>query len=268
MKSRASVRAARAVRRARGRGRLCVAEGNRESRGPKRVPRLRRTRRRRHSIVPRNQERAARVCRRRPGRTTASRVDALIAGAREPHGAQARVPRSQTEIDPPSRISRTSSRWIAARAITSAAASGCWPRTWCSPDGIEKMDGAVSAIERARLGESSAMQEIIGTRRREQLLTAGGAAALAVMIAFMLVPLPKVETAASAAAEASATQARAGAAFDCSTAGIGETDAALDGSRARTGSQRRTCSYLFSAKTFRSRGRSGRDRCTVQRSHA
>ena len=199
-----------------------------------------------------------------------SRVDTLIAGAREGSRRSSRSPacrgRKQrstalADLEDFEQMDRRARDYV--RGGQRLLASDL-----VFSDGIEKMDGAVSAIERARLGESSAMQETIGTRRREQLLTAGGAAALAVMIVFMLVPLPRSRPPRARLPKRRRRRRERGAAFDCSTAGIGETDAALDGSRARTGSQRRTCSYLFSAKTFRSRGRSGRDRRTVQRSHA
>jgi hypothetical protein len=143
-----------------------------------------------------------------------SRVDALIAGAREGLTALeplARVPQSQTEIDAAladledfEQMDRRAREYV--RGGQRLLASDL-----VFSDGIEKMDGAVSAIDRARLAETTAMQETIGTRRREQLFAAGGAAALAMLIVFMLVPLPKVETAASPAAGPSVTQARAGA---------------------------------------------------------
>ena len=44
---------------------------------------------------------------------------------------------------------------------TSAAVSGCSRRDLVFSDGIEKMDGAVAALERARLAESTATQETI-----------------------------------------------------------------------------------------------------------
>jgi CHASE3 domain sensor protein len=143
-----------------------------------------------------------------------SRVDALIAGAREGLTALeplARVAQSQTEIDSAladledfEQMDRRAREYV--RGGQRLLASDL-----VFSDGIEKMDGAVSAIDRARLAESTAMQETIGIRRREQLLAAGGAAALAILIVFMLAPLPRVETAASPAAEPSVTQARAGA---------------------------------------------------------
>jgi CHASE3 domain sensor protein len=142
-----------------------------------------------------------------------ARVDTLIAGAREGLTALkslARVPQSQTEIDAAladledfeqmdrraREYARGGQRLLASDLVFS--------------DGIEKMDGSVSAIDRARLAESTAVQDAIGTRRREQLLTAAGAVALAVLIVFMLVPLPRVESAAGATGDP-LVQARAGA---------------------------------------------------------
>ena len=123
-------------------------------------------------------------------RTTGSRVG-IIAGARE--AARRSSPAAQSANR--DRRRPRGSRGLRADGSPRArlrprrpAAAGLGPGVL----GRDREDGrAVSAIERARLGESSAMQEIIGTRRREQLLTAGGAAALAVMIVFMLVPLPR-----------------------------------------------------------------------------
>jgi CHASE3 domain sensor protein len=142
-----------------------------------------------------------------------SRVDALIAGAREgltALKALARVPQSQTEIDAAladledfEQMDRRTREYV--RGGQRLLASDL-----VFSDGIEKMDGAVSAIERARLAENTAMQDTIGIRRREQLLTAGGAAALAMLVMFMLVPLPRVEIAEGAGGEPSMTPARVG----------------------------------------------------------
>ena len=60
-------------------------------------------------------------------------------------------------------------------------------------DGIEKMDAAVAAIERAQAAERAAADSAIKARRQEQLLAVGGAAALGVLIVFVLVPLPRAE---------------------------------------------------------------------------
>ena len=132
-----------------------------------------------------------------------SRVDALVSGAREGLAALkplARVPQSQTEIDAAGadledfeQMDRRAREYV--RGGQRLLASDL-----VFSDGIEKMDGAVAAIERARLAESTATQETIAARRREQLLTAGGIAALAVLIVFVLAPLPKVEPEANAPA--------------------------------------------------------------------
>ena len=122
-----------------------------------------------------------------------SRVDALIAGAREGLTALkplARVPQSQTAIDAAladvedfEQMDRRAREYV--RGGQRLLASDL-----IFSDGIEKMDGAVSAIDRARLAETTAAQDGIGIRRREQVLTAAGAIALAVLIVFALVPLP------------------------------------------------------------------------------
>ena len=140
-----------------------------------------------------------------------SRVDALVSGAREGLAALkplARVAQSQFEIDAAvadledfEQMDRRAREYV--RGGQRLLASDL-----VFSDGIEKMDGAVAAIERARLAESTATQETIAARRRDQLLTAGGIAALAVLIMFVLVPLPKVEPDANTPArEPSETQA-------------------------------------------------------------
>jgi len=132
-----------------------------------------------------------------------SRVDALIAGAREGLTALkplARGPQSQTEIDAAladvedfEQMDRRAREYV--RGGQRLLASDL-----IFSDGIEKMDGAVSAIDRAALAESTAAQDGIGIRRREQVLTAAGAAALAVLIVFLLVPLPSPSMAPAQAA--------------------------------------------------------------------
>ena len=60
-------------------------------------------------------------------------------------------------------------------------------------DGIEKMDAALAALERARLTELSARDATLGLHRRMQLTALGGAAVLALLVTFALVPLPRQE---------------------------------------------------------------------------
>jgi hypothetical protein len=132
-----------------------------------------------------------------------SRVDALVSGAREGLAALkplARVAQSQSEIDAAvadledfEQMDRRAREYV--RGGQRLLASDL-----IFSDGIEKMDGAVAAIERARMAESTATQETIAARRREQLLAAGGIAALALLIVFVLAPLPKIEPDASAPA--------------------------------------------------------------------
>ena len=58
-------------------------------------------------------------------------------------------------------------------------------------DGIEKMDAAVAAVERARLTETEAVLAAINQGRREALMAGAGAAALGLLLMFVLVPLPR-----------------------------------------------------------------------------
>ena len=66
-------------------------------------------------------------------------------------------------------------------------------------DGIEKMDAAVAAIDRARLAETDAALAATSLRRRDELMAVGGAAALGVLLMLALVPLPRPAAAPSAA---------------------------------------------------------------------
>jgi hypothetical protein len=59
-------------------------------------------------------------------------------------------------------------------------------------DGIEKMDAAVAAVERARLAEAETALAAINLGRRDALLAGAGAAALGLLLMFVLVPLPAV----------------------------------------------------------------------------
>ena len=64
-------------------------------------------------------------------------------------------------------------------------------------DGIEKMDAAVAAVERARLAEAESALAAINSGRRDQLMTAAGAAAIGILLMFALVPLPRPAPAAA-----------------------------------------------------------------------
>ena len=57
-------------------------------------------------------------------------------------------------------------------------------------DGIEKMDAAVAAVERARLAEAETTLAAINIGRRDALMAAAGAAAIGLLLMFVLVPLP------------------------------------------------------------------------------
>ena len=58
-------------------------------------------------------------------------------------------------------------------------------------DGIEKLDGAVASLANARSEELASSERDAQDRRRTQLMTAGGAAALSLLVAALLVPLPR-----------------------------------------------------------------------------
>jgi CHASE3 domain sensor protein len=139
-----------------------------------------------------------------------SRVDTLVAGAREGLTALkplAHVAQSQSEIDSAladledfEQMDRRAREYV--RGGQRLLASDL-----VFSDGIEKMDGAVAAVERARLAESTATQQTIAALRREELLTAGSAAALALLIVFMLAPLPGIDGASKALLSTAATPA-------------------------------------------------------------
>ena len=58
-------------------------------------------------------------------------------------------------------------------------------------DGIEKMDVAVTAVERARLAEVETLLAGIARGRRDSLMAGAGAAVLGLLLMFVLVPLPR-----------------------------------------------------------------------------
>ena len=58
-------------------------------------------------------------------------------------------------------------------------------------DGIEKMDAAVAAVERARLAEVETLLSGINRGRRDSLMAGAGAAVLGLLLMFVLVPLPR-----------------------------------------------------------------------------
>jgi hypothetical protein len=60
-------------------------------------------------------------------------------------------------------------------------------------DGIEKLDAALSALERARLSELALRDSSLRQHRRMQLTAVAGAAALGLLVMFALVPLPRPE---------------------------------------------------------------------------
>jgi hypothetical protein len=58
-------------------------------------------------------------------------------------------------------------------------------------DGIEKTDAAVAAVERARRAEAETSLAAIDRGRREAFMAGAGAAALGLLLMFVLVPLPR-----------------------------------------------------------------------------
>jgi hypothetical protein len=64
-------------------------------------------------------------------------------------------------------------------------------------DGIEKMDTAAAAIERARVAESDEALTLVSAQRRVGALAAAGAAAAGFLIMLILVPVPRAARAAA-----------------------------------------------------------------------
>jgi hypothetical protein len=58
-------------------------------------------------------------------------------------------------------------------------------------DGIEKMDAALAAVERARVAEGETFLAAINGGRRDALMAGAGAAVLGLLLMFVLVPLPR-----------------------------------------------------------------------------
>jgi hypothetical protein len=73
-------------------------------------------------------------------------------------------------------------------------------------DGIEKMDAAVAAVERARIGEAEATLAAVDSSRRDSLFALAGAAAIGVLLMFVLVPLPGPPVAAPVAVPVAAAE--------------------------------------------------------------
>ncbi len=68
-------------------------------------------------------------------------------------------------------------------------------------DGIEKMDAAVAAVERARLTEAETTLAAVNVGRRDALMATAGAAAIGLLLMFLLVPLPRAPVAVPVAVE-------------------------------------------------------------------
>lgn len=58
-------------------------------------------------------------------------------------------------------------------------------------DGLEKMDAALGALDRARESELAAGEALVGESRRRQLMAMAGAAAGGLLVLFLLTPLPR-----------------------------------------------------------------------------
>lgn len=142
----------------------------------------------------------------------ASRVDALLGPVRdglETLRSRARLPESQRELDTAASAlddfeqmdrrardyARSGQRLLASDLVFS--------------DGIEKVDGALSALARARDLELAAADRQGRDRRRAQIAAVLGAVLLGLIITFVLVPLPpdtpNVQAVAQADAPARAT---------------------------------------------------------------
>ena len=123
-----------------------------------------------------------------------TRVDALLGASREGLATlrpQARTSQAQTEIDAAAAAFddfeqmdrrardyvRNGQRLLASDLIFS--------------DGIEKIDAAVTAIERARTAEVATTDVDLQQRERKQWIAAGGAAALGLLTLALLIPLPR-----------------------------------------------------------------------------
>jgi hypothetical protein len=125
-----------------------------------------------------------------------ARVAALVGSTRDgltSLQAQARIPQARTEIDTAvaaledfGQMDRRAREYV--RGGQRLLASDL-----VFSDGIEKMDAAAAAIERAQVSETAAADLAIAALRQEQLLAVGGAAALGLLIVFVLVPLPRSE---------------------------------------------------------------------------
>jgi hypothetical protein len=122
-----------------------------------------------------------------------SRVDGLVASTRDRLTAlrtAARVPVAQAEID--SAASAIDDFEQMDRRAREYARGG--QRLLASDlvftDGIEKIDGAVASLERARSLEAGAREESVGQGRRAQLVTIGAAAAAGFILLALLTPLP------------------------------------------------------------------------------
>jgi hypothetical protein len=123
-----------------------------------------------------------------------ARVAALIGSTREELTSlqsQARIPQARTEINTAiaafedfGQMDRRAREYV--RGGQRLLASDL-----VFSDGIEKMDAAAAAIEQAQASEKAAADLAITALRQEQLLAVGGAAALGLLIVFVLVPLPR-----------------------------------------------------------------------------
>ena len=125
-----------------------------------------------------------------------ARVDSLLGPARDGLNALkplAHAPQSRTEVDAAAtafedfeqmdrrtrEYVRNNQRLLASDLVFS--------------DGIEKLDGAAAALERARGIEVAAADALVRQQRRQQLTAVAGAAAVGLLIMFALVPLPRPE---------------------------------------------------------------------------
>ena len=131
-----------------------------------------------------------------------TRVDALRAAVREGLGSlepMARQPQSRTEIETAAAAFEDFEQMDRRARDYVRGGQRLLASDLVFSDGIEKMDVAVAAIERARAGESAAAADAVLHARRAELMASAGAALVGLMIVFLLAPLPRQDTGAVAA---------------------------------------------------------------------
>jgi CHASE3 domain sensor protein len=133
-----------------------------------------------------------------------AKVDALVATAREGFAALTLLART---------VSTTSEIEVASAAFEDFQQMDRRAREYARngqrllasdlvfSDGIEKMDSALSALDRARTSEWSARDSTLRQHRQSQLTALAGAAAMALVVMMALIPLPRTAIPLPAAVE-------------------------------------------------------------------